>query len=145
MPKKNLQLFSLDQIINKTFDLVKNNLALDQMYYSNFQSSENTKIIRSSVNETFNPVKKATFDLVKFDLPTPSQKKYISPFFWINIVINMKAKNGTNLNKFYKKTRNQSEGKSLHKTLILSDRKKCSWPFSCFPKFIQNTTFSSVL
>ena len=75
MPKKNLQLFSLDQIINKTFDLVKNNLALDRMHYLNFQSSEKWKIIRSSENETFDLVKKETFDLVKFGLPTPSPSK----------------------------------------------------------------------
>ncbi len=76
VPKKNLQLFSLDQITNnKTFDLVKNNLALDQMHYFNFRSSEKWKIIRSSENETLDLVKKETFDLVKFDLPTPSPQK----------------------------------------------------------------------
>ena len=57
VPKKNLQLFSLDQIINKTFDLVNNNLALDGMHYLNFQSSEKWRIIRSSENETYNLVK----------------------------------------------------------------------------------------
>ncbi len=59
----------------KTFDLVKNNLALDQTHYLSFRSSEKSQIIRSSENETFVLVKKETFDLVKFDLPTPSHYK----------------------------------------------------------------------
>jgi hypothetical protein len=33
VPKSVRPTLALDQIINKTFDLVKNNLALDQMHY----------------------------------------------------------------------------------------------------------------
>jgi hypothetical protein len=57
----------------RTFNLVPKYLALDRMHYSNFQSSEKSPKIQSSVIKTFDLVKKDNFDLVKFDLLTPSQ------------------------------------------------------------------------
>ncbi len=69
------KVFKAKYTIIRTFDQVpKKNLrilALDRI----FQSSEKSQKTWSSENETFDQLKKETFDQVKFGLTTPCQLK----------------------------------------------------------------------